>query len=506
MRTHATHPSFAGAAGTFEALARALVAPVSDPSRVAQAHEDVRRLLASENEIRIFIDGTKNLGHQAASLDLLRRVLELTGFGGDVLVLYADYGRADLGATAQKLSFLLPETEGAPLETVTIAHPSGARIRFVSYETRGALPRRARFGFGGGADDMAVNYAAEIGVDWFLRLQPFLWDDVAEHKGEPYYESSRVEAADGRMFYLVDAWPPLRELPLKRPAALAPESITARPRGAEAVAGLIDAGFAIWPIYGLHHFHALAPVVAFNLVSAALLLSVRMARPVALLSFCPLTEDSGLSPILAALARRLSSGPSPTGASDPELTSASMLASTLDTLPRPALLRFARGEGELPPNRNPGDRPAGPEVLLLQLGPVAPALFERILRTAPLPPVIEGQVTANLLLNLGRPYLHLLRPEHVIKNAYVCGVVAPGREALARRMNRVVQRVVQPLESTPPNRPTAAKDLARLVLRLLDSSNAEARYFTAFPRWLAADEHDKVFLGLTALSHAVRAG
>jgi hypothetical protein len=62
------------------ALAQAVTGPAPDPGLVAQARESVGRILARETEIRSFIDGTKNLGHQSASIDLLKRALDITGF------------------------------------------------------------------------------------------------------------------------------------------------------------------------------------------------------------------------------------------------------------------------------------------------------------------------------------------------------------------------------------------------------------------------------------------
>ena len=507
VQMHATHPSFSGASTAFRALAQALTAGTHDQNISARALEDVKSLFIGESEIRVFIDGTKNLGHQAASLELLRRLLDITLFRGEVVVLYADYGRALLGATAEKIGFLLQQTVGTSLESITFTHHRGARIRFVPYDRRRSLPPSARYGFSGGADDMGVNYAAELGVDWFLRLQPFLWDDMAGQKSDPYYESTRIEAADGRMFYLVDAWPPLRDLPLKSPIASRRPLGVDKILGGEAIATIERLGYAIWPIYGLHHFRSLTPTITFNLVSAALILSAWLGRSIALLSFCPLDNDLGQLPLLARLTRVLSDEDllidEIPDLDDP--SQQSMVTTTLSAIPRPAKLEFVNPEKvgfDVTPCSISSNRA---QVAMVQLGPVAPSIFEKTLCDAPLPPLIEGQSTANYLLNIGRPYLHVLRPEHVIKNAYVSGVVAPGQSDLVSHMNGIVQRIVHPYDSSMCGRETAAECLAQLILRMRDPLSDEAKYFASFSDWLARDEHDKLVLGLLALHLSLQA-
>lgn len=49
-------------------------------------------------------------------------------------------------------------------------------------------------------------------------------------------------------------------------------------------------------------------------------------------------------------------------------------------------------------------------VLLLQLGPVPPLLFDYAYSKATLPRIFEGQATANLALNVGKWYFHVARP------------------------------------------------------------------------------------------------
>ncbi len=505
VQMHTTHPSFFGASKAFGALAQTLTAGAHDQAISACVLEDVKSLFVGESEIRVFIDGTKNLGHQAASLDLLRRLLDITLFRGDVVVLYADYGRALLGETAEKIGFLLQQTVGTSLESITFTHHGGARIRFVPYNHRKSLPRCARYGFSGGADDMGVNYAAELGVEWFLRLQPFLWDDEAGQKSDRYYESSRIETADGRMLYLVDAWPPLRELPLKRSNTVLKPAPMANAPGADVIKNLEQLGYVIWPIYGLHHFRSLSHIVAFNLAGVALLLSAQLGRPIALLSLCPIVEELSQSTLLAALTSNVSKVPTSAepraNLDNPGLSTA--LDVMLDAIPRPARFDFMPPQMARSNCCHPRNRTEPAQAVMMQLGPLAPSVFERLLRSAPLPPVIEGQSTANVLLNFGRPYLHLLRPEHVIKNAYVSGVAAPGCSELASWMNSVAQSL---LVLPSSDRPTAAENVAALVLRLSDPSSEEAKYFAGISRWLAKDEHDKLFLGLAALHHTVHLG
>lgn len=501
-----TDSTLAHAAQSFGALAQELTAELPNPRSVAQVRDDVASLLAGQSEIRMFIDGTKNLGHQAASLRLLERLLDVTQFKGDVVVLYADYGRAILGDTAQKIAFLLSQTEMRSLDSYSFVAFNGAQIRFIPYENRRSVPGRVRFGFSGGADDMGINYAAELCVDWFLRLQPFLWDDGPGQKLEPYYESSRIESLDNRMLYLVDAWPPLRDLPLKSVDKSLTNASTARPQDVELYERLDRSGYVVWPVYGLHHFGPQSEVIAFNLVNAAHVLSAHLGRPIAVVSFCPLVHDLSESPLLGALVKGKSHVDSAMDL-DIELhkyDQATEFATSLGTVPDRPRFDFVHPDEIRSKDNLRHYRTGQVGAIWLQSGPVAPNVFEHILSKSTFPPVIEGQSTANWLLNLGRPYIHMLRAEHVIKNGYVSGIASPGTSELASQMNAVVQRITTPSALHQPDQATVAEDLANLVLRMTNSSSNEARYFLNFREWLADDVHDKLFLGLVALHCAAQ--
>src|SRR5690606_7204526 len=149
------------------------------------------------------------------------------------------------------------------------------------------LPR-GRFGFTGGADDLSINYATTLGVDWFLRLQPFLWDDVLESKTDPFFEASRIEHRCGHSLYFCAELAQFRLLPLRR--AIADGRRLALHLDIQA-RELLDAAraarAAIWPVYGLQHFNARAGVILPLLIAAANRFRAKTGRTVVIMSFSP---------------------------------------------------------------------------------------------------------------------------------------------------------------------------------------------------------------------------
>jgi hypothetical protein len=221
---------------------------------VTPAKESVLAPIGTQAELRFFVDGTANLGHQAATVHIMRRLIALTGFAGRATVVYADI-RTDetVGRTPEKLALLMPGLDASAIDTAVVAHGSCRDIRFLNYDRRGELEGEVAFGFTAGADDMNINFARELKVRRFLRLQPYLWDDDASKKDEQFYESSRIETPAGEYFYPVDDYPPFRAIPYKYEAR---DCGTPDP----------DRAAAVWPVYGLHQFRSRARQIVEDMV------------------------------------------------------------------------------------------------------------------------------------------------------------------------------------------------------------------------------------------------
>src|SRR5262245_10235800 len=85
---------------------------------------------ADEPELRFFVDGTRNMGHQASTVLLMKRLIDRTHFTGRVTVVYADYDKPLLGRTAEKLALLIPGIDPARLGECVVSYGSCPHIAF----------------------------------------------------------------------------------------------------------------------------------------------------------------------------------------------------------------------------------------------------------------------------------------------------------------------------------------------------------------------------------------
>ncbi len=508
-------------------------------------------LLAEQAEWRVFVDGTKNLGHQASTVLLLRRLIETTGFGGRVVVVYADHGRVLLGCTADKLALMFPGVDPRRLDDATAVHGPCRAIRFLPLQRAAELREAVAFGFTGGADDLAFNGAAALNVRFFMRLQPYLWDDPPSAPDEAYPECSRIEQPDGRHLYPLQAWPALHALPIQPPPSLRrpadPASsrwyarqqdfdaaLACRVRNALAVLAARDAGLppavaglrpAAFPgrrrgdravVRGARHGlrrraarHGAAVLVQPAAGGARLgrrwprpwRATCRRASP-----RCRRSPRRWRYAVRAAPAR--GGPPPPAGAAWTEALG-------------PWLRARARGVALVVHRARTGAggwrdvdaslaaalaRHGSPAVHLVEVGPVAMDVFHRVVAEADLPCVIEGQATANLLTTLGRPFLQLPRREGA---ASAAGAAADGGGPLAA--GRELRDLVPGHACDGPAPFDAASSgrrldrLARWLDEAGDASSATGRRARQLATRFARPQNDKLSVMLLALREVMLA-
>lgn len=139
----------------------------------------LRKRLAKEEEIRVFVDRSPGSGHQSTTIFLLRRFIEEMKFQKKVTIVYRAESLDD-EPTLNKLVRLLPEfNKDKPKDEFKIvADDVVATARLVEWNERNKLTR-VSFGFTGGADleedNVDINYATELNVSAFLRCQPYKW-------------------------------------------------------------------------------------------------------------------------------------------------------------------------------------------------------------------------------------------------------------------------------------------------------------------------------------------
>ncbi|WP_449433234.1 hypothetical protein [Pseudomonas putida] len=531
-----THPTLRAAAVRFAQAARALASRtgVADDGLTPQLIE-VLELLAEQAEWRVFVDGTRNFGHQAATVMLLRRLIDLSAFCGRVVLIYADYGRADLGNTAAKLALMFPGIDPGRMGDALARYGTCRDIRFLPFERRSELPGPIAFGFTGGADDMSVNYALQLKVAFFARIQPYLWDDPPTAKADAYYESSRIEQPQGAHLYLLDAFAELQYLASR--ATLAPadwrwyadqqtfdQNLAHRSRNVRAVLGTPTQH---WPVYGLQHFREHCAELLLTCVLLALKVQGSLPGPVVLCSFSPLEDVEDGWVLVEALARDLHAGNPDLAALRSALRcrhaqgalAPGVMDAWLGTLSG-WLMQHAHGT-EVRVHRTYDVQAQRwidcsealqqalqastlPSVHVVELGCVPMDVFNQCLVQGQLPSVIEGQNAANLMTALGKPFLQLLRHEHVIKNGYARHL--PGSRVL-QEANEAAE-VAALMRDLLPFSATYCRDLERIANYLCAAASTGtpvAGYFAQVGWHCSQNTQDKLLMALLAMRETMLA-
>ncbi len=452
-------------------------------SSIAKALEGILESIRIQPELRLFVDGTVNCGHQAATVHLLRRLISLTGYRGRVTVVYADILAAGvLGRTPQKLALLLPGLDPNRIETDAVEYGTCAEIRFLNYDRRAELAGQAAFGFTAGADDMNINFARELKTDYFLRLQPYLWDDGPAKKSERFYQSSRVETA-AHYFYPVDHYPPFRAIPYKYAkhdcAAVDDavwdwyveqsfdQNLKARTANMRMVydAARLNPHLLLWPVYGLHQFRERQERIAANLVTCAREVQRFTGRRVVL----TLLNDAS------------------------EMADFGRIDQT------ETIAGYDCGRGKYvdvsAPLRDALAAPAADRVLVAAIGPVPGIIYNWLYANCPMPGVFEGQNTSSLAISLGRPFLQMMRGAARAGNPYPAKI---GAHDLTQAAELAHQAAMQLRDSGSDGGGLA--NSAAFIAAVSDPGSPLHQYFQALGNYYQMDVHDKCLAGLVALS------
>lgn len=484
---HDTHPSLADAASRFAEAARSLSDEGITGARVRTAIDELLELLAEQEEWRVYVDATRNLGHQASSVMLLRRLIELTSFRGRVTVVYAEPSPASR-ATAGKIALMFGRVDPTRLCDAVACHGSCNEIRFLPLSAARELQEVCAFGLTGGADEMSLNGASVLNVRYFMRLQPYLWDDPPAASAEPYYECSRIEQPDGAYLYPVQAWPQLRALGLPPPVLPGDEAEAWRwyveeqrfdpglARRMENVRSVLRArtqhAALLWPVYGLQHFRDRAAWILLGCTLLALRVARRRRKPVLL---CLMCAPDDMPEALEIVARDA----------------------------RPAVLHVHRAFdgiwrdiGSALRTALAGEAGDG-SVHLVEVGPIAMDAFHQCLAQADLPCIVEGQASANLLATLGKPFLQLLRSDHAIRECYPRLPEDAGSHAHAQTLESACAQ----LRDVHPQ-----GELDRLASLVDDACEGNLHgYFRSLARHFAQPQHDKLMVMLLAMREAMLA-
>ncbi len=563
LARNATLYSYRATAESFGQLAGLYLGSVNvEDDFVGPELSEILTLIARQEELRFFVDGTRNLGHQASTISLMKRLIDRVGYAGKIRVVYADYDNKLLGRTGEKLALMLPGLDPSRMDDCVLDYGSCKHISFVGYQDRSVLQQEIDFAFTGGADDMSVNYARELKVRYFTRIQPYLWDDEASRKKDPYYESSSVERPDGYCFYPADACSGFRLLTYKYPAGRHDvvhedvwkwygeteqydNGLKTRTRNIRKLWELsASSGHTLlWPVYGLQHFHAHVSHVVLNIVFSAMLAQPALGKNIVVLSLSPPERITGwesfVGPLADDLGRSDAGFPSfrealakcpRDGTFHERMPTVLSVDSMIGAIPRGVHrwigsgghLRVLSGHDEsgstsldITDQLDAAVRRArSHDIVFVSMGTVPMDVFNAVYAAPGIPGIIEGQTMSSLAISHGKPFLQIPRPDHVIRNSYPSSLPGADFSRISAEMNDIATQLgttsladcLDARGAAPASGCFAGTErVSRFILDAADGNRAISAYFGSVAEYCQKDIHDKLMIGLLALREVMRA-
>jgi hypothetical protein len=528
---------------------------MAEDPETAQVLQNMFTLIKDQKEIRFFVDGTHHFGHQAASVNLMKRLIDRTDYAGRIRIVFAENPGLPPNSTAYKLAVLLTGLDPRWIDTAVLNYGSCRHISFLRYGDLDRLVDEVPLGFTGGADDMAINFARELKVTYFLRLQPYLWDDEASKKADPYYASSRLETSKGQSFYMTDAHSSFRTLPVTFPRSLCADvseqtwnwystiqdfdpDLQISTRNARAVYRAWEANslLALWPLYGLHQFRDQVAEMAMNIVFVAFGAQHTLGRPIVACCFNRPTAIPHFEALLTPFAGDLVSGNIQLGAFRAALKREycrvhggedQLSAERLDQFvgetarhARPWIERGSRvtclsgydskcGMVDISSAIERAMSGASPhDIIIVLLGPVPADVYNAFYVRSALPGLFEGQATSSLMVSLGKAFLQVSREDSEINDNYPAivgrsnysGLAAACREtAFQLRNQRCLSYLQGDYAANPRDYFCRLSQISEFLINTQSPTSQVASYFTALGSYYRQDIHDKLVLGLLAL-------
>lgn len=194
----------------FKELMNQLMA--GDPESQGQLKQTMRNFISelkehNVNKVRLYVYNSDNYGHQATTVHLMRRFIELTGYQHEIQVTYES---DDLPI---KLALLIPGLDPQRIEEehYTIRYLT-AQLTFLKLNPNIPPGDEYQLGFTGGADNENKNLANRINVNVMLRAQPYNWRKELG-SGELFLNS--VELKNGEILNIISLETAFNVLPYK---------------------------------------------------------------------------------------------------------------------------------------------------------------------------------------------------------------------------------------------------------------------------------------------------
>lgn len=361
----------------------------------------------SYEEIRLFIAGTPNFGHQASSVDLLLRLSWDYAYPGLITVVY-DRGNQKNGWTVPKLVQLLQRhtNPAAPERLPPQLHIT--RVQWLSTEEFAARTSKlVDFGLTGGAEIGKVYHSSladMLNVRTALKAQPFQWPwcrdgiDFCTQSNQSSVDLLSEDYLGWRLFHRAYRLPGILQHPLKpdrqgKNDAVVEQLLTSKGENSamllSCVYGVRRDGVCRIDPANLLYVYFLALLRAFSV-------DTTHHRRILVVTFDEFCNDA----FARLQAYICGQEPCPTFA-QASLSSSGNLSTWIRCIHAPEDLPTAITWFES------SDRDLHVKILYVHIGFVSPESFVEVLKQADLPTIFEGQHTASVVASLGKPYFKL---------------------------------------------------------------------------------------------------
>lgn len=491
---------------------------------------------AKNNTIRVFVTDSPGMGHQSNTVLIISRLIQL-GFNHNYDVVYAvgDAGNLTANKLSQLIPGFVPNADGSPVNVALNANTTASMIPLPYFKAQAADYPLLNFGFTGGFDSNATNLANKpnpndpnakgVNVNLFLKLQPYQWakgaqDNTIQQQGLPARANILNVAALGGPTYGKK-----RGYFINAPAAPAQDSFTAPNQNKytpyqKIIAACTNAENPInlLPVYGIGGNDAtgvtnanpeiLSQNVLFDLITAvrytqrfSTLANLQRGAIIVNIADIPAASYTALNTLLSGAAADL-----------PNLNALVTQLPAIQgdiTANHVEVINYDDGDLDAKIAALQGADGAN-KILVIKMGGLPIRAFDYMYACSSLPSLLEGKATANLVLNLNKPYLNLLKDASIV---YPTLPLSAPDGPTATRCNSAVSGFKNSAETintslgdafvlNPPSAGLLATPIYTIASLTIDSyKTADADgslkpYFTNLYNFFQNQQQDKLFLGL----------
>lgn len=482
--------------------------------------------------IRVYVADSSGMGHQSNTVMIMYRLIQL-GFNHNFEVVYSEGNTGNV--TADKLVQLIPgyepNADGTPvaIELNTSPLVMASIIPLTYFKANPDKYPVQNFGITGGFDSNRTNLAdvptsstLGVNVNFFLKLQPYQWANqenaIQRITQKSPYTVLKVPVLGGdtyskkRGYYINTPQPPTQ----KAFSGSNADKYTAY-QAIITAAKLTTNPINLLPVYGIGgtditgitnaNPQILSQNVLFDLVTAVRYTqrygtgNLKRGAIIVNIAEIPSTAYDALNVLLSGTAPDLEN--LNTLVKQLPAIQGSLAENTVEVISYtdPALSeKIALVQGPTGTNK----------VLVIKMGSIPVSAFDYMYSLSKLPCVLEGKATANMVLNLGIPYLNILKDSKIVyptlplsaadcAQAKECNQVAGSFNVSTSTMNISIGENFN-LDS--PSEDFKATPTYKIADYTINAYNSEGgadslnTYFTNLQAFFQNQQQDKLYLGL----------